>query len=432
MLAKPDAAGKAGVVEETVEDDSDVEDGDAIPLQVANVPFFRLVTLRNTVSKGPASKGTTVNAFGPPLDSSPTSGGGATPGAVSSRAVPAPPGSNAAPGVELPDGGFSPTSAGGAPTARSNLGVSLPANSSPPAGSSPQSVAFAVSAPPQGTSPSSNGRRDSHRPQDDRTDPLPPPLTFDPRSHVSWVDERKQFARLLDGDSGLMEICTIDRNDQANTIEKTGSLTRICGFISTCAVKYSRALGIVLAIGTEKGYLGDSYLYIFRVPQTGSAGSYLPATLKNMRIAERKKAVDARKKMFKPATHFAKKPILLRETHTEQKWRDVQISTDCSRVVALDGDNANIFVFPNWIEEEHMAEGGGKKLDLPILRRVLEIEPKYMRRIGQEDEEDTKLFPQRCCFFSELALFGSQDSAILGLRNGSLVKLNYGEQSRVG
>lgn len=47
------------------------------------------------------------------------------------------------------------------------------------------------------------------------------------------------------------------------------------------------------------------------------------------------------------------------------------------------------------------------------------------------EAENRLLSAKKACFFSDMALFGSSETAITGLGDGSLVKLNFSKFSKV-
>ncbi|CAD7976009.1 unnamed protein product [Amoebophrya sp. A25] len=293
---------------------------------------------------------------------------------------------------------------------------------------------------------------------------LPKPLTFDPRAHPSWLSERRNIARNRDAQSKepIVEFCCLNRNKRDSYV----GAGRISGFISGCTARYTRALGFVLVICTERGYLGDNFLYVLRLSQkwtTGGVGAALApiaaASLGDMQAIKRVKgqgpggrgwskkrrppkgaslssgsdpdeAADAAAEEKIPvdfANFWDTKFVVQRESVSEKRWKDPQISADGTTVLAIENNTFQVMTALNVVPKDEIPSN---RSYAPV-HCALSVEPKYYRRKGQEDYPVERLVPQRICPFSHLSLLGSNDSSLVGLSDGSLLKLNHSRHSRV-
>lgn len=265
----------------------DVVDAGGVPyLKAAQAPLWRVLTERNSKVKDPAAR-RKLRTSG---------GGGALSGAESEGAL----GLSATSGVDSsgPGGAARPKRKAGA---KKRVVKKKKVASASPLGDSGDGGVIAGDAGLDNASGSGSGaggdaellsnsaslRSAATRPRE--------PLTFDVRAHPSWVQEKRDWnvragvgaGGGLGGSAGpreaLEEFLTIDKTTclpvyDGRGNKKSGPGRRIGdgqGFIDNVTYRYTRALGLVLIVAIEKGYLGDDYLYVIQVPKQRNTSKYL-------------------------------------------------------------------------------------------------------------------------------------------------------------
>eukprot|EP00392_Amoebophrya_sp_AT5.2_P001219 g1221.t1 len=480
------------------------EEVDVIPLKVADAPFYRVLNSKNRYSAKKAAllQASSANDAGPAsnlnfandpglVDFYHAGGMGTTSFQLGAENLAAATSNVTAPDVASL--GTSPTSGNtsltNSPARLQNQFAARQAENATRAavgdvGAQPPMVAASVGHGLGAEPMSPNSRR-------------PRPHTFDPRKHGSWVEERRKFLRDRDPKTkeAISEFCSLDRNLRStytNGVDADANKGRISGFIAHVAVRYTRSLGLVLVLCTEKGYLGDNFLYVLRLPQKlpapvvaggsgGGGGTGVEGTadgeeadgsgggemnrgdskngnVNDLRARAGGAAVgnavpsvlaqaNAKKKSKKKSDpmganvdwsdFFEPKFVLLRESVSEKKWHSPQLSADGSTVICLEGETGMaILCTSTFFQPEGFAANapvpssaaGSQTGYVHSMHKALAIDASiHFRRNGQEEYAEENLWPRKATFFQgDMSLLGTNETALVGLADGSLVKLNMG------